>query len=86
MDRWHADIRNGISIDAAVASTDGYSFAEIDELKNLLIMHRMDAAEWDWGWALEQFEVNRKDLNGRRRRRVGFGQAAEHFLGVANGA
>jgi cell division protease FtsH len=86
MDRWHADIRGGISIDAAVASTDGYSFAEIDELKNLLIMHRMDAAEWDWGWALEQFEVNRKDLNGRPRRRVGFGQAAEHFLGMANGA
>jgi len=26
-------------LEQAVASTDGYSFAEIEELKNLLVMH-----------------------------------------------
>jgi hypothetical protein len=67
-----------------VASTDGHSFAEMEELKNLLIMHYMDSDTWSWSWALEQFDVNRQELSTRPRRRVGFGQ---HVLGngAANG-
>jgi hypothetical protein len=56
-----------------VASTDGYSFAEIEELKNLLIMHFMESGQWNWAWALEQFDVNRQELSARKSRRVGFG-------------
>jgi len=37
-------------------------------------MHHMDTETWDWSWALEQFEVNRKELATQARRRVGFGQ------------
>jgi hypothetical protein len=69
---WHEDIRAHLDLDKAVASTDGYSFAEIEELKNLLIMNFMDGGAWDWEWALEQFDINRQDLATRRRRRVGF--------------
>src|ERR671932_308473 len=32
IDRWHPDIRSHLDVEAAVASTDGYSFAEIEEL------------------------------------------------------
>jgi hypothetical protein len=73
IDRWHEDIRRAIDLDEAVASTEGYSFAEIEELKNLLVMHYMDAGEWDWGWALRQFEINRNELTARPQRHVGFG-------------
>jgi hypothetical protein len=84
IERWHSDIHNSLDLDKAVDSTDGYSFAEIEELKNLLIMNFMDAGKWDWDWALEQFDINRKDLAMRHRRRVGFGQA-EPVLAATNG-
>lgn len=75
IERWHKDIYGNLDIDQAVASTDGYSFAEIEELKNLLVMHFMDADAWDWNWALKQFDINRHELNTRPRRHVGFGNA-----------
>ena len=74
IDRWHEDIRSQIDMEIMVSSTEGYSFAEIEELKNLLIMHYVDVGIWNWSWALDQFEANRKELASGGRRRVGFGQ------------
>src|SRR5205807_2032263 len=71
VERWHADILQALNLETVVASTDGYSFAEIEELKNLLILHYLETGRWDWGWALEQFDINRQDLS-RDRPRVGF--------------
>ena len=51
MDRWHADVRAGIDLDRAVEETTDYSFAEVEELKNLLILRFIDVKEWDWSWA-----------------------------------
>ena len=59
-----------------MASTDGFSFAEIEELKNLLVMHFMDAQRWDWDRALKQFAINRSELSVRPQRHVGFGNHA----------
>jgi adenylate kinase family enzyme len=73
MDRWHPEIHDAIDLKAAGDSTEGYSFAEIEELKNLLIMRWLDAGQWDWDWALEQFDANRQELTPRKKRRVGFG-------------
>ena len=73
IERWHEDIRTNLDIDNAVASTDGYSFAEIEELKNLLVMHFMDVSQWSWSWALKQFDINRSELSARPGRQVGFG-------------
>jgi hypothetical protein len=72
IDRWHEDVRGHLDVEAAVASTDGYSFAEVEELKNLLVMHYLDGGAWDWGWALQQFDVNRSEFAARRRH-AGFG-------------
>jgi hypothetical protein len=85
LERWHEDIRAHLDLDHAVASTDGYSFAEIEELKNLLILHYMDAQRWDWSWALKQFDINRSDLAGRKTRHVGFGLAHAALGGSENG-
>jgi cell division protease FtsH len=73
IERWHADIRSHIDLESAVASTDGYSFAEIEELKNLLVMRFMETDAWNWGWALKQFDINRNELSNHPQRHVGFG-------------
>lgn len=73
IERWHEDIKAHLDIDLAVVSTEGFSFAEIEELKNLLVMHFMEAEKWDWAWALRQFEINRNELTARPVRHVGFG-------------
>jgi hypothetical protein len=74
VERWHEDIRNSLNIDEVVDSTEGFSFAEVEEMKNLLIMHYMDKETWDWEWALKQLEINRHDLSTpKKKRHVGFG-------------
>lgn len=77
MQRWHEDIRLNIDFEQAIASTDGYSFAEIEELKNLLVMHFMNSGKWNWNWALKQFQINRSEFSARPPRQLGlgFGQA-----------
>ena len=71
----------------AVESTEGYTFAEIEELKNLLILRYMDDGAWAWDWALTQFDTNRNELSvKKRRRRVGFGPSELASNGAANGA
>jgi hypothetical protein len=71
MERWHADIRAAIDLERAVRSTDGLSFAEIEEVKNLLVLNFTDCNRWDWAWAMEAFAANRADFAAQRRR-VGF--------------
>ena len=73
MNRWHADIRAGIDLDVAVDETEGFTFAEVEELKNLLIMRYVDVDQWDWDWAMRQYRLNRDDLAKEANRAVGFG-------------
>jgi hypothetical protein len=73
IDRWHADIQVHLDRDRAVATTAGFSFAELDELKNLLIIHFMDHGVWDWDAAFRQMAFNRQEL---RSRTMGF----EHYV------
>ena len=71
IDRWHPDLLAGIDAGQAVAETDGMNFAEVDELKNLLVLRFTECGEWDWAWARRQFQAGRADLSGGPR--VGFG-------------
>lgn len=75
IDRWHADVRNGIDVARAVRDTNGFSFAEVEEIKNLLILRYLDAKEWDWNWAMDQFRENRHDLRSKDRH-LGFAALA----------
>ena len=84
MERWHAEVRAGIDIDAAVRLTAGYSFAEVEELKNLLIMRYIDTNRWEWEWAMEQFRQNRTDL-AEQHRHVGFTPLAAGANGNGDG-
>ncbi len=73
--RWHPEIREALDLDDAVATTAGMSYAEIEEVKNQLILHAMDGGGWDWPGALRQFEMNRHELSPRRA--LGFGIFAD---------
>jgi cell division protease FtsH len=79
VNRWHADIRTAIGADRIAEDTAGLSFAEIEELKNLLVLRFIDASEWNWDWAREQFHANRDGLADRKAGRT-FG-----FTTTANG-
>ncbi len=72
IERWHDDIRSALPLDRVVHQTDGLSFAEVEELRNLLIMRFTDAGQWDWSWAWRQFGDNREEFSSSRRRPVGF--------------
>ena len=53
--------------------TAGFSFAEVEELKNLLILRYLESDVWDWNWATRQFRQNRSELAAETGdRRVGF--------------
>jgi len=73
-ERWHDEIKGALELDRCVAETEGFSFAEIEELKNLLVMFCMETGDWDWPGALQQFETNRSELGAKPPRSVGFGQ------------
>jgi cell division protease FtsH len=70
--RWHPDILAEIAPEDAVEDTTGYSFAEIEELRNLLILRHEDEGDWNWPWAMEQFALNREDLQAKIGRAIGF--------------
>lgn len=74
--RWHADVQAGINVEHAVAQTAGFSFAEVEEVKNLLILWFLNDGKWDWDRAMDQFRENRQELAARKSRAVGFGTAA----------
>jgi cell division protease FtsH len=73
-ERWHEDIRQGLNVDEAVAQTASFSFAELEEVKNLLIMRYIESERWEWTWAMDQFHANRAEFN-LRNRNIGFGPA-----------
>jgi len=74
IDRWHTDLLAGINVAEAVRHTEGFSFAEVEELKNLLILRYIDSGTWEWPWAMAQFKLNRQELANRAATRpVGFG-------------
>lgn len=53
---WHHDIQSGVDLDQVTQATDGMSFADITELKKLLVLRYCDTEQWDWDWALQTFQ------------------------------
>ena len=57
-EHWHADIRQALDVEFIVTATDGLSFAELTELKKLLVLHFLDEKKWDWDWAWKIFQTD----------------------------
>jgi hypothetical protein len=58
LEHWHADIRQAIDVEFMVAATGDLSFAELTEIKKLLVLHFLDTAKWDWDWAWKVFQTD----------------------------
>lgn len=67
---WHAEIVANLEASEVVAATDGLSFAELDELKKLLVLRYVETARWEWEWAWAAFASGRGDAC--RRPKIGF--------------
>ena len=64
-EHWHADINSAIDVDRAVTDTDGLSFAELDEVKKLLVLAFLQSGRWDWPQAFENFTGGRTQAAAR---------------------
>lgn len=69
-ERWHADIRAAIDIDRAASETDGLSFAELEEVRKLLVMRFVEGGVWDWSAAIDAIRARNRDV--RPRQPIGF--------------
>jgi len=78
VDRWHPELLAAVDPARVVAETDGLSFAEVDELKNLLVLRYTEVEAWDWPWAQRQFRLQRDELAGADKPRVGFAAPARN--------
>ncbi|HEX5443678.1 MAG TPA: ATP-binding protein [Pirellulales bacterium] len=67
---WHPEIVAHLRISDVVAATDGLSFAELDELKKLLVLRYGETGCWEWFWAWSAFTAGRGDAGNHRK--IGF--------------
>lgn len=54
---WPESIRAAVPTHDAVACTEGLSFAEMDEVKKLMVLHHIDHDEWNWHRAWAEFQA-----------------------------
>lgn len=70
MCRWAESIRNQVDLHLAMQDSDGMSFAEIEELKSLLVLRYIETRKWEWKWAINQFHFNRQEAGSIHRKRI----------------
>ena len=73
--RWHGELRAAVDVDEMVATTDGLSFAELEELRKLLVFHFIDHGEWAWRSCWQSFTANRPKC--RQTGALGFHQPSQ---------
>lgn len=64
--RWHAEIVGALDADEVVRQTEGFSFAEMEELKKQLVHGYLDSGCFDWESAREAFAQRRELVEPRR--------------------
>jgi SpoVK/Ycf46/Vps4 family AAA+-type ATPase len=57
--RWPGEMLRGLNPDRVVRETEGLSFAELEELRKLLVLRYLDTQAWDWRRAWSDFETGR---------------------------
>lgn len=56
VENWPSEMIAGVPVEKIVASTEGFSFAEVEELKKLLVLRYLDIGAWDWPWVWQSFQ------------------------------
>jgi len=52
---WHEEIQQAFDISTLVDATEGLSFAEVEEIKTLIVHHKIKHDNWDLNEALDEF-------------------------------
>ncbi len=73
-ERWHADIVGAIDLDDVARVTEGLSFAEMDEVKKLLVLRFLETGAWDWEAAWAAYREGHGA--GKTAQRIGFHSTA----------
>ena len=55
------DIRKAIDVPVLIRETNGNSFAEMEEIKSLLVQHYLDVKVWDLNHAIREFKSREKE-------------------------
>ncbi|HVX62972.1 MAG TPA: ATP-binding protein [Pirellulales bacterium] len=63
IESWHAEIVCQLELERLIAETEGCSFAEVDEIKKLLVLGYVDQERWDLDAALHGFRESRNASN-----------------------
>lgn len=73
---WHPEVTAALELDRVVTLTEGLSFAELDELKKLLVLGYLDQGCWDLASAWSAFT----ESHGKHRSqaKIGFAAATAH--------
>lgn len=67
---WHSEITAAIDVDEVVAVTEGLSFAEMDEVKKLLVLQYLETERWDWDAAWSAYREGHSA--GKTAQQIGF--------------
>lgn len=59
-ERWHSEIVAALDVEAVTLATEGLSFAEMDEVKKLLVLGFIETGAWDWAAAWEKYGENHR--------------------------
>lgn len=54
-ERWHPELSAALDLDQVIEATAGLSFAELEEVKRLLVLHYLDHHRWDWQAAWQAY-------------------------------
>ena len=69
-ERWQPEMLESIDVEEVIAATDGLSYAEIEELRKLLVLRFLEHDSWDWPRAWHLFQHGRGTL--RTAKPIGF--------------
>lgn len=74
IERWHPELTAVLDLDSVVSETEDLTFAEMDEVKKLLVLRYLDEGRWDWtsAWAAYTESHGRSRLQ----RKIGFAAVA----------
>lgn len=53
--QWPAEALETLEVEDAVADSQGLSFADLAELKKLMVLHYLECERWDWPAAIQEF-------------------------------
>jgi cell division protease FtsH len=74
VERWHEEITAAIDLDEVVQASEGLSFAEMDEVKKLLVLRFLETRDWDWEAAWSAYRDGHG--GGKATPRIGFSSPA----------